>query len=302
MNKPTIALLIPLYPPHFKRADALLDSVHQHMLNEQADVYFVFSNETEAASYSKKVKKIILPEDLRLQNNKGIINIKKFYGLRYLGESYNYIIVLDAESQFVRNCNLEKICKSFFRKKEIYGNTPILDVAQIQKSCKRFFEDSQRNLLDSYDELYFWFNQPCIYSSANLKSFFSVTHILDQMGQLCYFDFDYYIYIYYLILYEGFKVVDLQAWAPCGLCESYAFIQKYGSDISKFYPAVCNPRIYTQINNESVVLFIQLNAGVREDDDIISYGKSREFFSFVSSSIASLRRKLFFFIKKLWLR
>ena len=51
-----IVFLIPTYPPHFFFANNLLKSFYKNKLNEQADIYFVFTNEDEASQFKTKYK------------------------------------------------------------------------------------------------------------------------------------------------------------------------------------------------------------------------------------------------------
>lgn len=68
----------------------------------QADLFFIFSNESEAQEFGEYEYKIILPDELRIFENGGIINIKKFFALKSLQNQYDYYIVLDSESEIIK--------------------------------------------------------------------------------------------------------------------------------------------------------------------------------------------------------
>lgn len=91
-------------------------------------------------------------------------------------------------------------------------------VEAVKESSKRFFEDSMKPRLQS--DLYLWFNQPCIYKCSTLDDFFSVINYAENEAQFTWHDFDYYIYMYYLILYHGFTIDDIEIESNYGICEA----------------------------------------------------------------------------------
>ena len=247
---------------------------------------------------------LILPKELRIFNKaNGIINIKKFAGLMQLEDKYEYTIVLDAESKFIKNGNLEKVCTEYFNNKVLYSNTVIYDkercalLNNVYKGCRSFFSEKQAKELERYEDNYLWFNQLCIYKNSTLKEFFEITNLRKRIKDLSFTDFDYYIYMYYLILYHNFKIKELDTYAIYGMLDGYDFIPKFNSTMFReFAPYHCNPNIYKKINNKNVFLFIQLNANVDdkgplEPIKIIKYKKLRKFISFFIP-VKRLRRKI----------
>ena len=155
---------------------------------------------------------LILPKELRIFNKEnGIINIKKFAGLMQLEDKYEYTIVLDAESKFIKKANLYEICKKYFNDKVLYGNklNSVNQQNTLKDACKTFFDKDERIKLNNYDDYYLWFNQLCIYKNSTLKEFFEITNLRKRIKDLTFYNFDYYIYMYYLILYQNFSVQDL---------------------------------------------------------------------------------------------
>lgn len=219
MNK--IAFLIPVYPPHFKYAKSLNDSFKLHQLDKQSDLWFIFTDESEKEKFGEYNNSLILPKNLRNFQRSGIINIKKFYGLNKLKNKYEYIIVLDSESLFIRNINLKEICDDFWNKKVLYGNKVLPEgferVNPIKISCRNHFniEKEIKN-----DDLYLWFNQPCIYRAETLDEFFNIISYKEKAADFSWQDFDYYIYMYYLLLYKDFIIEDLEIESNYGICEA----------------------------------------------------------------------------------
>lgn len=73
-----IAFLVPIYPPHFKYAQNIIKTWKTTQLNEQSDIWFIFTNEEEKEKYGEWKNSIILPKEFRVFENRGIINIKKY--------------------------------------------------------------------------------------------------------------------------------------------------------------------------------------------------------------------------------
>lgn len=251
-----ICILIPTFPPHFKYAREVVKSFKRHNLDKQADLYFVFSDNNEKEAFGDYKNCIILPISLRVFVNGGIINIKKLYGLFQLMNDYEYIIVMDDEVKFIKNTNLVDVCETFYDRKVLYGNqiydTYKNELAKIVIQCQTYFLSNKDNKKLS-SNLYLWFNQLCIYKTAYLKEFFEVTNILKNLKNLAYNDFDYYIYMFYLILYHDFTIEDIGIKTLCGCLEENlmyevtdtAYKDKYIYACTKYmYKLLKNPRLF----------------------------------------------------------
>ena len=219
-----VAIIVPIYPPHFKRAKSLLESFKKHKLDKQADLWFVFTNEEEKKEFVAWDNSIILPKELCIFANNGIINIKKIYALKYLTNNFNYqySIILDAETKFLRNIDLIEVCDSYFNKKELYGNLVNKEsnflTERVKQQAKSYYLACENiSLLDT--DYYLWFNQPCIYNMKHMGDFFLKIKYNENISQLKWEDFDYYLYMYYLILFQDFKIVDVGIIADYGAFE-----------------------------------------------------------------------------------
>lgn len=256
-----ICFLLPCHPPHYGFVRDFKKSFDHHNYGKQADICLVFTNEEEKEAFGDCDKFLILPEDLRIFENRGIINIKKLWALKQLQTSqYQYIIVIDAETLLIKDVDLNKICQNYFEQKILWGNTlnesGIIRTQRIKESCKRFFNPNA--LLDS--ELYLWFNQPCIYKTSTLEDFFSVTQIDKSFSALKWEDFDYYIYMYYLILYHNFTICDLEIISNYGVAEATIELIRFQSD--KYKQAqlyMCSKRTLEKFDNPYLFMLIHLD-------------------------------------------
>ena len=261
-----IAFVIPTYTPDYNYAKNLIKTFKKFKLDRQADLYFVFTNEIEAHSFGEYKYKIILDEKYRILENNGIINIKKYFGLKQLQNKYEYLIVIDSESEFVKNVDLYEICNEIYEKKELFGNTiwnfEYTGVDFIRNRCKEYFKShpSYALLFEQEKNLYLWFSNLPVYKSEFLDEFFSVIDYDKNIANLNGFDFDHYIYMYYLILYRGFTVVDLKMHGFFGAGESMpeAFCFVPGKQLDHKFN-MCAKQALAMLDNDKLFVVIQID-------------------------------------------
>ena len=207
MNK--ICFIMPIYPPHFEYANAFVRSFFTYQFDAQADLAFVFTSADEARVFKKInfahfYKTLILPKILRTTRENGIINIKKFYALKKLHKHYKYLIIIDSESEIIKSVNLAQLCDEFYANKRLYGNISVCDASMIKNESKKFFGTKSSQKIPN-DDLYFWFNQPCIYKGEFITDFFNATNLAQTQDflRLNLWSFDFYIYGYFLLLYKA---------------------------------------------------------------------------------------------------
>lgn len=257
---------MPIYPPHFKRANLFIGSFLEFRLDKQADLAFIFTNQDEAHAFKNissgiRYREIILSEELQC-GDKRIINIKKFYGLQRLQNKYKYIIVLDAETIVVKNINLMKMCRKFEKHKILYGNENLANAEWIYSDSKKFFSLEEQDKIRN--ELYLWFNQPCIYICSHLKDFFDKTALNDlsrRKDEITKGSFDYYIYMYYLILFCNYKVKDLDVVANYAFLETNAFVPQ-DSRYRKIRFYWSSAATYGFINSSNIFMLMHIDRGL----------------------------------------
>jgi hypothetical protein len=208
-----VAFLVPVYPPHYHSARNLIDSFIKNNLHKQAQLYLVFTNFKEKSQFGDFEFSLTLPPESFAQNKRqGLVNIKKLWAIKQIYRQYDYIIVMDADSLFIKNVNISSLCKDYFDAKVLYGNRISKGYNQLDKikePCKRFYSfHPEREKLDS--ELYLWFNNLCIYNTKHIDDFFEVINYDENIKYMGWADFEYYIYMYYLILYHGFIIDDIE--------------------------------------------------------------------------------------------
>jgi hypothetical protein len=283
-NQKRVCFMVPTFPPHFDFVRNLIKS-YQALLSSQADFYLVFTTEEEEEQFGQFNTSIVLPAELRIFDNKGIINIKKFYALTVLQDQYDYIICLDSEALFIKKIDLLTLCETHFAEKRLLGNTAQNDILPIVNQCLSHFSEAlNRSALKL--PLYLWFNNLCIYKSALLPDFFQKTGVLDKIKQLSFFDFDYYIFMNYLVLYQDFSVVDMEIEADWSACESHKKWElhfkskKYRSShiLSRIY--LCHSNVLPIYENPNLFLSIHVERSVSIEELSRETGFRKKFKSF----------------------
>jgi len=184
----------------------LIDTV----INNNIDVYLVFSNDYDYDNFSKKdkIKKIIIPQI----NTDGIVTYKKFFALEKLKDDirYDYFIVCDAEITIIpenfNEINILNIINNIFENKVIYAGKTNDDLAiKITKSsCNLLINEKLEKITENYT-LYYWWSDLPIYKREHLTHFLS----LIEYNNLTWFTFDHVIYLNYLILHHDFTILNV---------------------------------------------------------------------------------------------
>lgn len=271
-----ICFIMPIYPPHFGYANAFVRSFFRFGFDLQADLAFVFTDKNEAQmfkhiNFNGYYKSLILPKYLRVSRDNGIINIKKFYALKKLHKSYEYLIIIDSESEIIKNIHLKNLCDEFYAQKRLFGNATICDASKIKNESKKFFAPFVATKAIPNDDLYFWFNQPCIYKGAFIEEFFRATNLnrLIDLLNLNFFSFDFYVYGYFLLLYKDFQIENVEVVADWGFLELTDF-KPQSEKFKQFCFYQCNFYLQDRLNNDKLFLIIQKDKQKQNLQDLLN--------------------------------
>ena len=212
-NYKKVAVVCPAHPPKFDFLRSCIYNFYKYGLNFSANFWIVFSNFEDALKFGDFEKFLIVPENINL-STRGIINIKKLWAVSKLSKmGYDYVITIDADFTFNRTVDLVKICDRFFAEKIIISCITDYELfLNINAQCLSRFAHNPKSKNIPVN-LYSWLNQPCIYKADTVKKFFVALGNLD-LNQLTWYDFDYILYTYYLILYEDFQQYLMPNWSP----------------------------------------------------------------------------------------
>ena len=205
------AILIPIYPPHYEYAYRFIDRIANTF-----PLFFVFSSEEDIQSFQMKdsVNILLLPPT----SPQGTINKKKIFGLHYLKtSSYEYIIVMDAETDFIHDSFSENRFKQtiecLFEQKIFFGmniehHNEMKTMGFVMKSSISIFpSEVWTTLLEETNNLtvYTWWSDLPVYKRDTLENFLSYI----PFENLQWEHFDHLLYTYYLVAYHGFHIKDV---------------------------------------------------------------------------------------------
>ena len=247
----------------------LINSFLKFNFDQQADLYFIFNDDLQSDFFDWKNKLIL--SDLYDKNTKEtdvkteITDCeKKFIALQRLAGNYRFLITLEPESLFIKNINLLKLCYKYFADGMLLGNQTVNnnDINVIKEKSKYFFHKSCSCINALHDSLYLWMNNVCIYDSTTLDDFFKKIDFENSHQNYSFWSFDYYVYMYYLILFRGFVTVDLLYSGYVGFCEETAPLSKEQCSVvrpllNKIYG--CTYANLKNLDNENLFMLFHLD-------------------------------------------
>jgi len=210
----SLVICIPVYPPHYEYAYTFIRKTKGLF-----HLCFIFSSNEDYELFALKddIIPLIYPEPIP-NGDDSIINKKKLYALHALKDSsYTYILVIDAETDFLgESYNETKFLHSleaYFSNQKIYGKTitenpHYKQLRKIMETCADSFPpDVLNNIVEETDRftVYTWWSDLPLYKREHLSHFLSLLQ-----PPITWFHFDYILYSYYLIAYQNFKIVNVE--------------------------------------------------------------------------------------------
>lgn len=209
--------VVPTFERHFEHAYKLRDTFARLDLN--SDLMFILSNAEECTKFEEGAAlKCFLRDDFpRGIGHRGIITVKKLQGVDVARSlNYEYAIVLDCETTFTNAFNGYEVSKYLCQQKTVYSNLTNHSVLiDINRSAADFFNDEEREKLKTLTSdfrEYFWFNNLAFYDLSNYGKFIEKMCAEDHKNfysRISGAHFDHIIYIYYCLLYEDYKIINL---------------------------------------------------------------------------------------------
>lgn len=207
-----VALLIPSFPRDYHYLYKLL--VVMKTTNVCIDTYIIFTNQEEYSLFEMKdrIKHYVIGDEL---NRNSITTSKKFFGLKQLMKlNYKYIICCDSEIEIVpENFTSENIIskiEDIFRNKRIYaGYVKGSYDSNIMSISATLFPNEYETLRQRTDTFAysFWWSDLPVYRTKDLKGFFEKI----DYSNIVWDYFEYLIYQFYLILTDGFYILNTTA-------------------------------------------------------------------------------------------
>ncbi len=211
----SVAFICPLYDMknHFDLAINLYKSKIDYDI--QADLIFIFSNEEQKNKFELRVKNElgvddmiynIMPEDLSSYKAQAVT--KKLYGLKEFMNQYDYIVLVDCESIFVKKFDAGQLAEEIWNSKGMLASNISPSGFFIMRTCYKtmglYYNKKLRKSLGTY-KYNFWFNELQVYKCTYLSGFFEWLSRFDiEKIYNTWHCFEYYVFYAYLCLEHDF--------------------------------------------------------------------------------------------------
>jgi len=264
-------IVFPVHPPKFSYGKKLIESYNKHYKNDE--IFVVFSSKKEELDFnhfcgvSCSYKSIIISPTTKWPPSE-----KKILGVKYIFDHYDYeyIGVIDSESLFIKDIDFHEAFSNKYASKIFFCTSATSDIARdVIMSPVRFFDINDIQPLVSFlirSFPYHWFNDIPIYQREDFYDFFEKLDMKNKIKYFNWYDFDYIIYSYFLILYKNFIFVALSGSDDIIKTSVMSFLEyqeKYRKEIFKSIFEEINPMWarYLEDYMDNVFLLFHLEQG-----------------------------------------
>ena len=210
--------ICPLYDMrnHFDFAIDLLRSKRDLEITEE--IYFIFTTEAHRKKFADRAENelglnainyLMLPAELDKYSSKAVT--KKLFGLKQLMNSYDYVILIDSESKFVKKCDFGELASEIWNKRSMLASNISPDGFFVMRSFYLTMGLYNNAKLRKETENYkynFWFNELQVYNCSYLPGFFAWLDLFDKnkiLNEWCCFE--YYLFFAYLCLEHNYNLL-----------------------------------------------------------------------------------------------
>lgn len=213
------AFVVPLHPKHFDYGHY----IHNALLNSNADLYFVFTDNHDKDQFLSKttshINILILSDFVAIElveKTNSFISIKKLFALSVLYNKYDYISCVDAEIKFIKNTSP---IDYFDIMSEIVKSKIICCGMLSESSCEEtIVRESLTRLTDNiYHErlkdishnfrAYTWWSNLPVYDCTIAPEFLSwINFNNNNLDNFSWFVFDDMVYNFFCILKHNYNL------------------------------------------------------------------------------------------------
>lgn len=239
------AFICPLYDMqnHFDLAVNLYKSKIEYQID--ADFIFIFSNEEQKDKFALRLKTelnvekmlySVIPDKFNIYSAKAVT--KKLYGLHEYMDQYDYIILIDCESIFIRSFDVDALAKEIWDSRNMLASNVSSNGFFIMRKCYKamglYYNRKLRKALGTF-KYNFWFNELQVYKCSYLPGFFKWLQEFD-VEKICntWHCFEYYVFYAYLCLVHDMQIKKYHFLSLGGINEyMFAFSPKRQNRILK---------------------------------------------------------------------
>ena len=196
--------LAPIHSPKFEYGLNFVRSYNQYY--NDGNVFLVFSSDDEAEEFYKLAKGLRYESIVYYKvKSTGIITEKKFYGLQYIFNFTKFmnVAVVDIDSAFIRTVDYPAMFDQYNQHGTLWGNAFDYAPSHVISSPMKFFNQVDqyrlKEILQDF-RVYFWFNNIPVYNKKHFLDFVEYIDYNSRYKELLWYDFDYLIYVYYMLI------------------------------------------------------------------------------------------------------
>jgi hypothetical protein len=204
-------ILAPIHPPKFD--DGLHFVRTYNELYDDDHIYLVFTTKQESQDFAILANGLkyrsIVTNGLRSQSP---TTEKKYVGLKEIFNTTEFVNVgvVDIDTDFFRHIDYSALFHDYNKRGIIYGNAYQFSPWPIIESPLKFFNDQDQQRLREFTEncqVYFWFNDVPVFNKQYFLELLTYIDFDNRQHELVWADFDFILYVYYLIL-KGLFVIQ----------------------------------------------------------------------------------------------
>lgn len=206
--------LVPIHPPKFLLGLELIKSFNKFSKN---DLFFAFSSDKDYYDFKSITNKFNLKFNhliITRPSTFSVINFKKLFGTHILfGNQYNYdyVGILDSESEIVKKFNSDVDYSIFFEQQTIKANKTYKGDFITKHNTEVLKLQNSQKILESTENLslYWWFNDICVYEKKSFIEFskYYNSHPNLTTLQTSHWCFDWFIYSLWLVEFCEWKII-----------------------------------------------------------------------------------------------
>jgi len=207
---PPACFLVPIHPPKFEYGLAFVQSYNQYY--KDSNIFLVFSSEDDAEEFQKLAQGLRYRSIVHYKVKTSCpVTEKKYYGLQFIFNftEFENVGVVDIDSVFTRTVDYPRLFEEYNQRGVFWGNNYDWAPTPIIASPLKFFpQEDQKKLTEILQDcrVYFWFNDLPVYNKKYFLDFIKYIDYNRRYKELVWFDFDYNIYAYYLLVKGLFTV------------------------------------------------------------------------------------------------
>ena len=225
----------PIHKAKFEDGVNLIRSYNEHFKDD--DIFLVFSSQQESEEFKNSFGELkyqtIISQNY--DSRKGVVTLKKIYGLKHIFENTNFVNVgvVDADSEFFCHKDYDFLFEEYVKNTTLYSNGAN-GVQTVISSPKKFFNVEENKKIDELiNNEYFWFNEIPIYNKDRFIEFLKHINYEKREREVEWHDFDFIIYGYFLLIKNYAKCKSLNIKTSTSFLEEQHRIDK--NEFSKIF-------------------------------------------------------------------